>query len=191
MPVVKHTAEYEYASECFLEGILSAWDFMKDFYRYEYVFWRLKQFFFSEFANFILRFRSLSRKTHAQKRDITHKENNSARKVKGTWVESLLILHSLEMYVRITRSAFSLSRRICLFLKFLSALWKGRHVQSTNSNRPSYLHPNVPDSIVLHLSDSGGTFHLALHLRLLNSEGSNQDVTLRNEASGSCYNREV
>jgi hypothetical protein len=44
MPVAKHTAEY--ASKCYLEGILSAWDFIKGFYRYEYVFWHLKQFFF-------------------------------------------------------------------------------------------------------------------------------------------------
>jgi hypothetical protein len=36
MPVVKHTAEY--ASKCCLEGILSAWDFFKGFYTYEYVF---------------------------------------------------------------------------------------------------------------------------------------------------------
>jgi len=88
-------------------------------------------------------------------------------------------------------SLFSISRRICMFLKFLSALSKRRHVQLTNSNRPSYLHPNVPDSVVLHLSDPGGTFHLVLHLRFLNSDGTNQDVTLRNEASGSSYNREV
>ena len=85
------------------------------------------------------------------------------------------------MNVRIPRSPFSLSRRICVFLEFLSVLWKGRYVQLTNSNRLSYLHPNVHESVVLHLSDPGGTFHLALHLRLLNSEGSNQDVTLRNE----------
>ena len=85
------------------------------------------------------------------------------------------------MYVRTPRSPFSLPRRIYVFLKFLSALWKGRHVQPTNSNRPSYLHPNVTDSVVLHLSDPGGTFHLALHLRPLNDEGSNQDVKLRNE----------
>jgi hypothetical protein len=44
MPVAKHTAEY--ASKCCLEGILSAWDFIKGFYSYEYVFWRLKQFYF-------------------------------------------------------------------------------------------------------------------------------------------------
>jgi hypothetical protein len=80
MPVAKHTAEY--VSKCCLEGILSAWDFInplnaplnpichllallaahhilsvsrirvKGFYRYEYVFWRLKQFFFSEFCQF-------------------------------------------------------------------------------------------------------------------------------------------
>jgi hypothetical protein len=48
MPVAKRTAEY--ASKCCLEGILSARDFIKGFYRYEYVFWRLKQFFFSEFC---------------------------------------------------------------------------------------------------------------------------------------------
>jgi hypothetical protein len=36
MPVVKHRAEY--ASKCCLEGTLSAWDFIKSFYRYEYVF---------------------------------------------------------------------------------------------------------------------------------------------------------
>jgi len=100
-------------------------------------------------------------------RDITHKQNNLASKVKGTRVESLLTLHSLKMYVRIPRSPFSVSRRICVFLKFLRALWKGRHVQSTNSNRPSYLHPNVLDSVVLHLLDPGGTFQLAIHLRLL------------------------
>ena len=109
---------------------------------------------------------------------------------KGTRLESLLSLHSLERYVRIPWLPFSVSRRICMFLKLLSALSKCLHVQSTNSNRPSYLHPNVPDSVVLHLSDPGGTFHLALHLRLQNSEGSNQDVTLRNEALGSSYNRE-
>ena len=82
------------------------------------------------------------------------------------------------MYVRIPRSPFSVCRTICVFLQFLSAVLKGRHVQSTNSNQPSYLHPNVPDSVVLHLSDPGGTFHLVLHLRLLNSEGSNQDIRL-------------
>jgi hypothetical protein len=37
MPVAKHTAEY--ASKCCLEGILNAWDFIKGFCRYEYVFW--------------------------------------------------------------------------------------------------------------------------------------------------------
>jgi hypothetical protein len=50
MPVVKHRAEY--ASKCCLEGILSGWDFIKGFYRYEYVFWCLKQFLFSEFCQF-------------------------------------------------------------------------------------------------------------------------------------------
>jgi hypothetical protein len=50
MPVAKHTAEYD--SKCYLEGILSAWDFIKGFCRYEYAFWRLKQFFFSEFCQF-------------------------------------------------------------------------------------------------------------------------------------------
>ena len=50
MPVAIHTAEYTW--KCCLEGILSAWDFIKGFYRYEYVFWRLKQFFFSEFYQF-------------------------------------------------------------------------------------------------------------------------------------------
>jgi hypothetical protein len=49
-PVAKRTAEY--ASKCCLEGLLSACDFMKGFYRYEYVFWYLKQFFFSEFCQF-------------------------------------------------------------------------------------------------------------------------------------------
>jgi hypothetical protein len=48
MPVAKHMAEC--ASKYYLEGILSAWDFIKGFYRYEYVFWRLKQF--SEFCQF-------------------------------------------------------------------------------------------------------------------------------------------
>jgi hypothetical protein len=33
MPVAKHT--FEYASKCCLEGILSAWYFIKGFYRYE------------------------------------------------------------------------------------------------------------------------------------------------------------
>jgi hypothetical protein len=42
MPVAKHTAEY--ALKCYLEGILSAWDFINGFYRYEYIFRRLKQF---------------------------------------------------------------------------------------------------------------------------------------------------
>jgi hypothetical protein len=42
MPVAKHTAEY--ASKCCLKGILSAWDFIKGFYRYEYIYWRLKNF---------------------------------------------------------------------------------------------------------------------------------------------------
>ena len=64
MPVAKHTAEY--AWKCCLEGILSAWDFIKGFYRYKYVFWRLKQFFFSEFCQF----RSLSRKLRMQRREI-------------------------------------------------------------------------------------------------------------------------
>jgi hypothetical protein len=32
MPVAKYTAEYN--SKCCLEGILSAWDFIKGFYRY-------------------------------------------------------------------------------------------------------------------------------------------------------------
>jgi hypothetical protein len=112
--------------------------------------------------------------------NITHKQNNFAIKVKGTWVESLLSLQSLKTCVRIPQSPFSVSRRICVFLKPLSPLSKCRHVQSTNSNRPSYFHPNVLDSLVLHLSYPGGTFHLAPHLRLLNSEGSNQGVTLRN-----------
>jgi hypothetical protein len=125
---------------------------------------------------------------HAKKRNVTHKQNNFARKVKNTRVESLLSLHFLEMYVRIPRSHFSVSRRSCMFLKLLSALSKRRHVQSTNSNRSSYFRPNIPDSIILHPSDPGGTFHLALPLQLLNSEGSNQDVTLRNEASGSSSN---
>jgi hypothetical protein len=47
MPVAKHTAEY--ASKCCLEGILNAWDLIKV---YKYVFWPLKQFFFSEFCQF-------------------------------------------------------------------------------------------------------------------------------------------
>jgi hypothetical protein len=56
MPVEKHMAEY--SSKFCLEGILSAWDFIKGFYRYEYVFWHLKQFFsFQNFDNFMLRFR--------------------------------------------------------------------------------------------------------------------------------------
>jgi hypothetical protein len=50
MPVAKHMAEY--ASKCCLEGTLSAIDIMKGFYGYEYVFWRLKPFFFSEFYQF-------------------------------------------------------------------------------------------------------------------------------------------
>jgi hypothetical protein len=50
MPVAKRTAEC--ASQCCLEGILNAWDFIKGFYSYEYVFWRLKQFFFPEFGQF-------------------------------------------------------------------------------------------------------------------------------------------
>jgi hypothetical protein len=50
MPVAKHTAEY--ASRSCLEEILSAWDFTTGFCRYEHVFWRLKQFFFSEFCQF-------------------------------------------------------------------------------------------------------------------------------------------
>jgi len=33
---------------------------------------------------------------HGEKRDITHKQNNLASKVKGTGVENLLTLHSLE-----------------------------------------------------------------------------------------------
>jgi hypothetical protein len=33
MPVAKHKAEY--ASNCCLEEILSAWDFIKGFYRYD------------------------------------------------------------------------------------------------------------------------------------------------------------
>jgi len=45
MPVAKRTAEY--ASKCCVEGKLSAWDFLKGFYRYEYALWHLKQFFFS------------------------------------------------------------------------------------------------------------------------------------------------
>jgi hypothetical protein len=49
MPVAKYTAEY--ASKCCLEVILSVWDFIKGFYRYEYIFWHLKQFF-SEFCQF-------------------------------------------------------------------------------------------------------------------------------------------
>jgi hypothetical protein len=50
MPVAKHTAAY--ASKCCLEAILSAWNFIKGVYRYEYVFWRLKQLLFSEFCLF-------------------------------------------------------------------------------------------------------------------------------------------
>jgi hypothetical protein len=68
MPVVKHTAEY--VPKCCLEGILSAWDFIKGFYRYEHVFWGLKPFLFSEFFYFIIRFRSLSRKLRMQRRQI-------------------------------------------------------------------------------------------------------------------------
>jgi hypothetical protein len=58
---------------------------MKGFYRYEYVFWGLKQFFFSEFCQFhpwVSLF--MYKITHAEKRDITNKKNNFARKVKGT-----------------------------------------------------------------------------------------------------------
>jgi hypothetical protein len=54
-------------------------------------------------------------------------------------------------------------------------------VQSAYINRLSDLHPNVSDTVVSHVSDPGGTFQLALQLRLLNSEGINQDVNLRNE----------
>jgi hypothetical protein len=43
MPVAKRRAEC--ASKCCLEGILSAWDFIKGLYRYEYIYWCLKQFF--------------------------------------------------------------------------------------------------------------------------------------------------
>jgi hypothetical protein len=50
MPVAKHSAEY--ASKCCLEGISSAWGFIKGFYKYDYDFWRLKQFFLSEFCQF-------------------------------------------------------------------------------------------------------------------------------------------
>jgi hypothetical protein len=84
IPVAKHTAEY--VSKCYLEEILSVWDFIKGFYRYEYVFWRLNKNYFKNFANFILRFHSLSRKLRVQRReiDITHNQNNLASKVKGT-----------------------------------------------------------------------------------------------------------
>jgi hypothetical protein len=40
--------------------------FIKGIYKYEYVFWRLKQFSFQNFANFILRIRSLSTKLWMQ-----------------------------------------------------------------------------------------------------------------------------
>jgi hypothetical protein len=50
MPVAKHTAEYD--SKCYLEGLLSAWDFFMGFYSYSNFFWRLKQFLFSEFCQF-------------------------------------------------------------------------------------------------------------------------------------------
>jgi hypothetical protein len=43
MPAAKHTAEY--ASKCCLEGILSAGDFIKGFYRYEYVLLAFKTIF--------------------------------------------------------------------------------------------------------------------------------------------------
>jgi hypothetical protein len=63
-PVAKHMAEY--ASKGYLEGVLSAWDFITGFYRYKYVFWRLKQFFFSEFCQFHPYVSFLSRKLHMQ-----------------------------------------------------------------------------------------------------------------------------
>jgi hypothetical protein len=50
MPVAKHRLNMLLNAA---GGILSAWDFIKGFYRYEYVFWRLKQFFFSEFCRFL------------------------------------------------------------------------------------------------------------------------------------------
>jgi hypothetical protein len=68
MPVAKYTAEY--ASKFCLERILSAWNFIKGFYRYDCVFWRLKLFSFQNFANFILRLHSLSRKLRMQRREI-------------------------------------------------------------------------------------------------------------------------
>jgi len=48
---------------------------MKGFYRYEYVFWRLKQFFCSYFCQFhpyVLLY--MYKIMHAEKKDITHKQ---------------------------------------------------------------------------------------------------------------------
>jgi hypothetical protein len=68
MSVAKHTAEY--VSNCSLEGILCARDFINGFYIYEYDFRLLEQFSFQYVSNFILRFRSLSGKLRMQRRDI-------------------------------------------------------------------------------------------------------------------------
>jgi isopropylmalate/homocitrate/citramalate synthase len=62
MPLAKYMAEY--ATKCCLEGILSARYFIKGFYRYDYVFRCLKQFFFSEYYNI---FKILSRNSCTKK----------------------------------------------------------------------------------------------------------------------------
>jgi hypothetical protein len=143
---------------------------MKVFYRYEYVFWRLKQFFLFR----ILPISSLVIPLYVE--NYACREGRYNTQAKQLRKQSKV--HELEAYFHYTswkctlefqRSPFFVSRRICMFLKSLSALSKRRHVQSTNSNRPSYLHPNVPDSVVLIFQILVEPF--TFPLRLLNSEG--------------------